>query len=228
MRDDYSALLVTLGLKFKNPNLLQQAFIHRSFLNENKGSMESNERLEFLGDSVLSLIVSSHLFKLRRNDEEGDLTNLRSFIVKTGSLATAASELHLGDYLQLSHGEEMGGGRLNPQLMANTYEALLGAVYLDQGLEAAGSMVEKTLLPFFEDQVKSGPPKDAKSELQEVAQNQTKQSPQYRIIETKGPDHAKEFTVAVYVGGKELGKGIGNSKQTAEEQAAKEALSKLG
>lgn len=227
MRDDYNSLLATLGIKFKNFALLEQAFIHRSYLNEVKGNWQSNERLEFLGDAVLSFVISSHLFKLRPHDEEGDLTNLRSYIVKTKSLADAASALNLGEYLKLSRGEEIGGGRQNPQLLANTYEALLGAVFLDQGIEKAVEMVEKTLLPLFTAQVKSGPPKDAKSELQEVVQNKTKQSPQYKIIEAKGPDHAKRFIVGVYLGGKELGRGSGSSKQTAEEQAAEEALKKL-
>ena len=224
MSKDYSRLFLSLGIQFKNPQLLRQAFTHRSYLNESRQSLQSNERLEFLGDSILSLIISSYLFGLRPKDAEGDLTNLRSYIVKTTSLADAAANLNLGSYLMLSHGEEMGGGRENSQLLANTYEALLGAVYLDQGLEAAEKMIHTTLLPLFETQIKSGPPKDAKSQLQEVVQNKTKESPQYKIIATRGPDHAKQFTVAVFVKGRELGKGIGSSKQTAEEQAAQQAL----
>ncbi len=227
MGDDYSQLTQSLGIKFKNPKLLEQAFIHRSYLNESRQNLGSNERLEFLGDSILSFVISTHLFNLRPKDEEGDLTNLRSYIVKTQSLAQASSDLHLGDYLKLSKGEELGGGRKNPQLLANTFEALLGAVFLDQGIEGATKLIHTQLLPLFETQVKSGPPKDAKSELQELVQNKEKQSPQYRIVGTQGPDHAKQFTVAVYVGGKELGKGKGNSKQVAEEQAAQEALKQL-
>lgn len=221
---DLSSLLKELSIKFNDPKLLEQAFIHRSYLNESRQALQSNERLEFLGDAILSFVISTHLFNLRPKDEEGDLTNLRSFIVKTQSLAQASLDLHLGDYLKLSKGEEQGGGRKNPQLLANTFEALLGAVYLDQGIEVATKVIHSQLLPLFETQVKSGPPKDAKSELQELVQNQTKQSPQYRIVSTSGPDHAKQFTVAVYVGGRQLGKGMGNSKQTAEEQAAKQAL----
>ena len=227
MNQNYGELLAILGLTFKDPNLLNRAFIHRSYLNESKQHLKSNERLEFLGDVVLSFLISTYLFLLRSEDEEGDLTNLRSFIVKTKSLAEAAQKLNLGDYLFLSKGEDSSGGRQNTQLLANTYEALIGALYLDQGLDATKRVIENTLLPLFQKEVQSGPPKDAKSELQEVAQNQTKQSPQYKIVDTHGPDHAKEFVVAVFVSGKELGKGTGNSKQMAEEEAATQALQKL-
>ena len=127
----------------------------------------------------------------------------------------------------MSKGEEQGGGRDNPQLLANTYEALLGAIYIDQGLETASEVIKKTLLVLFANELKSGPPKDAKSNLQEIAQEKFKQSPHYEILETKGPDHAKEFTVAVYIKGKQYGKGTGGSKQIAEEQAAQETLEQL-
>lgn len=225
--DDFSDLLQKLGLKFKNPLLLKQAFYHRSYLNEVKTDLESNERLEFLGDSILSLIISYYLYSTRKQDSEGELTNLRAYIVKTKSLAQAAKNLSLGKYLHLSKGEELGGGRENPQLLANTYEALLGAVYLDQDLEAARGVIERTLLSLFASELKSGPPKDAKSNLQEIVQEKFKQSPKYRILETKGPDHAKKFIVAVYIKGKEHGRGEGNSKQEAEEQSAQEALQRL-
>lgn len=227
MSDDTLNLTKLLGIKFKDLKILEQAFYHRSYLNEFKGNLISNERLEFLGDSILSLIVSTNLFKLRPNDAEGDLTNLRAYIVKTKSLAEASKKLNLGKYLKLSKGEEMGGGRENPQLLANTYEALLGAIYLDQGLEAVKAVIEKTLLSLFEKELKSGPPKDAKSNLQELVQEKFKQSPHYKILQTRGPDHAKEFVVAVYINNKEMGKGVGSSKQDAEEQAAKQALEKL-
>lgn len=220
-------LIKLLGVKFKDLKILKQAFYHRSYLNEVKGNLISNERLEFLGDSVLSLIVSSTLFKLRKDDAEGELTNLRAYIVKTKSLAEAAKKLDLGKYLRLSKGEEMGGGRDNPQLLANTYEAMLGAIYLDQGLDIVKKVIEKTLLILFEKELRQGPPKDAKSNLQEIVQEKFKQSPHYKIIATEGPDHAKQFKVAVYIGGKEMGRGIGNSKQLAEEEAATKALEKL-
>lgn len=225
--NDFSHLLRLLDINFKNPKLLQQTFLHRSYLNEVKLDMLSNERLEFLGDSILSLVISYHLYTLRTTDSEGELTNLRAHIVKTTSLADAARKLALGKYLRLSKGEELSGGRSNPQLLANTYEALLGSIFLDQGLEAAQGVVNKTLLPLFEKELKMGPPKDAKSNLQEVVQQKLKESPHYKILGTKGPDHAKQFSVAVYIGGKEMGRGSGNSKQVAEEQAAKQALEKL-
>lgn len=207
--------------------IFQTAFTHRSFLNESTTQIESNERLEFLGDSVLSFIISAKLYNLRPQDAEGELTNLRSFIVRTQSLAKASEKLNLGKYLKLSKGEEMSGGRDNTQLLANTFEALLGAVYLDQGIEAATKFVEENLLPLFESEIIKGPPKDAKSQLQEITQNQTKQSPRYKILETTGPDHAKEFTVGVFLQGKKIGEGNGSSKQIAEEQAAEEALNYL-
>lgn len=226
-KDGLLTLQKILKIDFKNPKLLEQAFYHRSYLNEVKQNIQSNERLEFLGDSVLSLIISNYLFSTRNEDAEGELTNLRAYIVKTKSLAQAAKNLNMGDYLHLSKGEEMGGGRENPQLLANTYEALLGAIYLDLGLEAVRKVITQTLLSLFASEIKSGPPKDAKSSLQEIVQERFKQSPNYKILETKGPDHAKQFIVGVYIKSEQYGKGQGNSKQIAEEQAATQALERL-
>lgn len=225
--DDFFKLQKILNIQFKNLNLLQQAFYHRSYLNEVRQTINSNERLEFLGDSVLSLVISNYLFSTRSEDTEGDLTNLRAYIVKTKSLAQAAKNLKLGEYLHLSKGEELGGGRQNPQLLANTYEALLGAIYLDQGLKVAQKVIAQTLLSLFEREIKSGPPKDAKSSLQEMVQEKFKLSPAYKILETRGPDHAKKFIVAVYIKGRSYGQGQGNSKQIAEEEAAAKALQRL-
>ena len=224
---DFTKLLTLLNLRFNNPKLLEQAFMHRSYLNEFKVDLPSNERLEFLGDSVLSLIISVRLFKERPHDTEGELTNLRAHIVKTKSLAEISKQLGLGDYLLLSKGEMLSGGRNNPQLLANTYEALLGAVFLDQGFEMTKKVIGETLLPLFEQEIKTGPPKDAKSNLQEIVQQRFKQSPNYKILDTEGPDHAKKFNVAVYIGDKEMGRGKGKSKQTAEEHAAKMALQSI-
>lgn len=207
--------------------IYQTAFTHRSYLNESTSQSESNERLEFLGDSVLSFIISGLLYQLRPVDTEGDLTNLRSYIVRTQSLAKASQKLDLGSFLKLSKGEEMSGGRENTQLLANTFEALLGAIYIDQGVEAASQFVKDSLLPLFENEIKNGPPKDAKSQLQELTQNLTKQSPRYKILDTKGPDHAKEFTVGVFLQSKNIGEGKGLSKQIAEEEAAANALEYL-
>ena len=216
-----------LGISFKDPKILQQAFYHRSYLNEVKINIKSNERLEFLGDSVLSLVISNLLFSTRIHDTEGELTNLRAYIVQTKSLAQAGLNLNLGKYLHLSRGEQAGGGRENPQLLANTYEAMLGAIYIDQGLETAQKVIEQTLLPLFLSELSFGPPKDAKSSLQEIVQERFKESPHYKILETKGPDHAKQFIVAVYIKGERHGKGEGNSKQIAEEKAAAQALQRL-
>lgn len=225
--DEFTQLLNKLDLTFTNLKLLQQAFYHRSYLNEVNLNIESNERLEFLGDSILSLVISGYLYLSRARDTEGELTNLRAYIVKTNSLAKAARKLDLGKYLRLSKGEEIGGGRNNPQLLANTYEALLGAIFLDQGMDKVKQVVSKTLLSLFEKEIKSGPPKDAKSNLQEIVQEKFKESPKYKILETRGPDHAKQFIVAVYIKEKEYGRGEGNSKQVAEEQAATLALNRL-
>ncbi len=210
----------------KNPIILT-AFTHRSYLNESAEKVESNERLEFLGDAVLSFVISGFLYLKRVSDSEGELTNLRSYIVKTESLAKAAKDLNLGKYLRLSKGEEMTGGRTNDQLLANTYEALLGAIYLDQGVEKVQEFVEETLLPFFVKEIAEGAPKDAKSRLQELIQEKTKESPKYKITHSEGPDHAKRFTVGVFLDNKQIGEGQGFSKQEAEEVAAAKALEQL-
>lgn len=210
-----------------NDPLFKTAFTHRSYLNEYPEEKQSNERLEFLGDSVLSFIISTYLYSKRVSDAEGELTNMRSYIVKTSSLAKAAKNLKLGRYLKMSKGEERSGGRENPQLLANTFEALLGAIYLSQGLKNAEKFIESSLLSLFEAELKMGPPKDAKSKLQELSQISTKQSPKYKILRTEGPDHAKHFTVGVFLQGQQIGEGNGLSKQTAEEAAAKIALKQL-
>lgn len=213
------------GIIPQDLGLYQTAFTHRSRLNESKDALYSNERLEFLGDSILSFIISSFLFKKRLKDTEGDLTNLRAYIVKTDSLAKASKLLGLGEFLILSKGEELSGGRKNPQLLANTYESLLGAIYLDLGIGIATKFVEDTLLPIFIEEVQKGAPKDSKSRLQELVQSKMQVSPKYKILETSGPDHAKQFKVGVFVNSKEMGIGVGSNKQQAEEDAAKEALS---
>lgn len=216
-----------LGLNPKDIPLYHQAFTHRSYLNEVKELTASNERLEFLGDAILEYITSYFLFKKHPLDPEGKLTALRSYIVKTDSLAKAALQLNLGSYLLLSKGEEVSGGRGNVQILANTYEAVLGAIFLDLGLSGAEKFVNLTLLPLFSKEIESGPPKDSKSLLQEIVQERNRTSPKYKIISTSGPDHAKQFEVGVCVGSLEMGKGFGPSKQHAEEEAATKALAKL-
>ncbi len=227
MSENLKAILEKIGIFPSDQKLYQTAFTHRSFLNESKEAKQSNERLEFLGDSVLSFIVSTRLFKARVSDTEGELTNLRAYIVKTESLAKASRNLGLGNFLKLSRGEESSGGRENTQLLANTYEALLGAIFLDLGIETAVTFVTKTLLPVFTDEIEKGAPRDPKSQLQEIVQSRFQTSPRYKILSTSGPDHAKRFNVGVFLKNEQVGQGDGSNKQQAEEEAAKIALVKL-
>lgn len=215
-----------LGLTFKNPSKIELAFIHRSFLNENKAYGESNERLEFLGDTILSFLVSKYLYKTYPTFPEGELTNLRSSVVKTSTLAEISKKLDLGSYLYLSKGEEEGGGRNNPSLLADTFEAMLGAIFLDSGLSSVEKILQKLLLHLIPEVIKEKKYRDAKSEFQEITQEETKISPAYKVISEKGPDHAKEFTIGVYVDQTLWGVGNGKSKQEAEMKAAEAALEK--
>lgn len=212
--------------KFRNIKFFEQAFTHRSYLNEAKQKIPSNERLEFLGDSILSFIVSSFLFNKYRDIDEGTLTNLRSLLVNSKTLSKIAQKLNFGQLLKLSKGEEESKGRLNPTLLANSFEAFIGALFLDQGLEEVSNFLNKVLLSKIEDLVEKGVLKDPKSMLQEIVQARKQNSPVYRVIEESGPAHDKLFTVGVYVENQIVGKGKGRSKQTAEENAAKEALLK--
>lgn len=211
---------------FKNPALFKQAFIHRSYLNETKEAIESNERLEFLGDSILSFVVSSYLFTAYPKFNEGVLTNLRSLVVNTKSLASLSKTLGFGAFLKLSRGEEESMGRENASLLANSFEAFIGALYLDQGLTAVKKFLEGAIIPQIEEYVKKRTFKDPKSLLQEFVQSQKQTSPVYKVIFEEGPPHAKIFTVGVYVKNNLLGEGKGKSKQEAEEEAAKKALEK--
>jgi ribonuclease-3 len=224
MFNDLQLKLNSFGVHMDD-GVLRHAFIHRSFLNEAKDkSLESNERLEFLGDSVLSLIVSHYLYTKYPELPEGQLTNYRSSIVKTGSLALVSRELGLGPYLQMAKGELDSGGQDNSSLLADTYEALLGTIYLDKGFTIARDFVYKTLLIHLDEIVASGKYRDYKSLFQEVVQEKYRISPQYFVINTSGPDHAKEFEVEVKVDFKIYGKGKGKSKQEAEQNAAQAAL----
>ncbi|MGB9911068.1 MAG: ribonuclease III [Microgenomates group bacterium] len=217
-----------LKIKIKNPQLYQEAFTHRSYLNENKNlSLSSNERLEFLGDSVLSFIISKWLFKTLPQFSEGFLTDLRSNLVKTEALAKIAKKFNLGNYLILSRGEEKGGGRENNSLLANCFEALIGALFLDQGIKITESFIIKNFHPILKEILKNGEIKDPKSIFQEISQAKFKITPSYRLLATSGPDHNKTFTVGVFLKNKKIASGKGKSKQEAEENAAKEALEKL-
>lgn len=216
----------TLNIKFKNKQLIKNAFIHRSYLNEVKIRISSNERLEFLGDSILSYLVSSFLYHEYPDFSEGQLTNLRSSMVKTSTLASVANKLNLGDYIYLSKGEEEGGGRENPSLLADCFEAFLGAVYLDQGISVVSTILKTFLYPKIAKIILDKSYKDAKSQFQELVQEKLKASPLYQVINEQGPDHIKQFTIGVFVKDVKRGEGKGKSKQEAEQNAAKSALEK--
>lgn len=214
-----------LGVIFKNPGMLHRALIHRSYLNES-GEPNSNETLEFLGDAVLEFIVSTELFNSYPKLEEGELTALRSQLVNTTALSQVAEELSLGSALYLSRGEEGSGGRKNPSLLADTFEAVIGAIFLDLGVESAQQVVKRLIIP--RTQVALHNLKDPKSLLQEIVQAKKGRAPVYGVLEEKGPDHAKVFKVGVYVNSKQVAWGTGKNKQTAQQSAAKNALEKLG
>ncbi len=216
--------------KFNNQELLERAFTHRSALNEPSSgtpSSVSNERLEFLGDAVLELAVTKFLFHEHPDEPEGKLTAYRSALVRTTTLAEVATELGLGEKLYMSRGEEATGGRDNEGLLADTTEAVIGAVYLDQGLVAAEQFIQKNILPKFDKIKKQRLYRDAKSLLQETVQAQGKSTPIYEVLTEEGPDHNKTFTMAVYIDDCEIGKGSGTSKQRAQQAAARQALSKI-
>ncbi len=210
--------------KFKNQALFDQAFTHRSYLNEAKGEIASNERLEFLGDSILSFLVSEYLYKEYPHYNEGVLTNLRSLLVNTKNLGTIAKNLGFGNLLKLSKGEHEAQGRENQSLLADSYEAFVGALFLDQGLSAVASFVEISLIAHVKEFVEQKTFKDPKSLLQEQVQAKKLGSPVYKVTHEEGPAHAKIFTVSVFVANAIVGEGIGKSKQEAEENAAKQAL----
>ncbi|MCS7092491.1 MAG: ribonuclease III [Patescibacteria group bacterium] len=211
---------------FKNTKLLEHALTHRSWVNEHPGNFTSNERLEFLGDAILEYITSKELFKDFPDKEEGYLTVLRAKIVNTQNLAKKAVQLEIGKYLKLSKGEEETGGRTNPSLLADTFEAIIGALYLDSGLAKVEKFVKSVLLSSIND-ILSTPLKDAKSRLQEYVQAQGMLSPKYEVISETGPDHDKKFTIAVNVNGKKIATGEGKSKNEAAQNAASLAIEKL-
>lgn len=224
---DLSPLELKLKIKFKDRGLLTTALTHRSYLNEyQSGKIESNERLEYLGDAVLELAVSKALYLKRPEMTEGGLTNLRSNLVRTTTLARAAKRLNLGVFLRLSRGEDESRGRENQSLLADAVEALIGAIYLDQGFEKTESFIEKHLLVELDSILAKGSLKDDKSLFQEAAQADCRQTPIYKVVSESGPDHAKEFKVAVWVGKEKLAVGKGKSKQEGEQNAARLALDK--
>lgn len=214
-----------LGIIFKNRNLLIKALTHRSFLNEAKvKGLNSNERLEFLGDAILSFWVSSQVYQKFPNFTEGELTFTRTYLVRTETLTMLSLKLDLGAYLLMSKGEELGKGRENPSLLANTFEALIGAIYCDQGIREVSDFLKKQFRDLIGDIKGVESFKDNKSLLQEHVQAQNFPSPVYSLISSEGPDHQKIFTMGVYLEDKLLAKGTSKSKQEAEEAAAQKAL----
>lgn len=213
--------------KLKSQKLFIQAFTHRSYLNEIKKPVESNERLEFLGDSILSFVISDHLYHNYSNFDEGILTNLRSLVVNTKSLAKEARQHGFGKYLLLSKGEEESSGRENDSILANTFEAFIGALYIDQGITGVKKLLEGTIIPRIQEFVEKKVFKDPKSLLQENIQAKKQNSPMYKVLKEEGPAHAKLFTIGVFIEDKKAGEGAGHSKQEAEEKAAIQALKQL-
>jgi ribonuclease-3 len=223
---NFAILEKSLGLEFKNRDLLIEAFCHRSYLNEHPDFyLPHNERLEFLGDAVLELIVTEYLYKKYPEKNEGELTNWRAALVNAKILGEVARELGFNDFLLLSKGEEKETGKARLYILANTFEALIGAIYLDQGYEVAKKFVEKNLIERkLPEIIEKGLFKDPKTRFQEEAQERVKITPTYKVLEEWGPDHAKHFIVGVFLGNELVAKGEGTSKQEAEEEAAKNAL----
>ncbi|MCL5780534.1 MAG: ribonuclease III [Firmicutes bacterium] len=217
-----------LGIKWQNSSLLLQALTHSSCVHESRGhGLCHNQRLEFLGDAVLELIISEHLYKIFPDRTEGELTKMRAASVCEPSLAKVARGLDLGRCLRMGRGEERSGGRERPSILADAFEALLGAVYLDQGLEVSRDFVLSCLNPIIEDVVAGRLDRDYKTELQETLQQTSPEPLIYRIMDESGPDHDKTFTAGVIYRGCVIGRGSGHSKKEAEQQAAKDAFKHL-
>ncbi|MCC6643411.1 ribonuclease III [Candidatus Peregrinibacteria bacterium] len=225
LKERYKALMEKIGITFKDLNILDLAFVHKSYLNEHRDlKKEHNERLEFLGDAVLELIVTEYLYKRYPEEEEGVLTNWRSALVKGKHLAEISVELDLGLYLYLSRGEERSGGRTKNYILANTLEALIGSVYLDQGYQKAHQFANNFILGRLDKILQGGHHIDAKSRFQEVAQELLGVTPEYKFISESGPDHSKIFTMGLYLDNQKISEGSGSSKQKAEQEAAREGI----
>lgn len=222
---DISILEKKLNINFKNKDLLIQAFVHRSYLNENPDfHLHHNERLEFLGDAVLELVVTEELYKNYPDKPEGELTNWRASLVNSKILFRIAKELDFNDFLLLSRGQSKESGKARRYILANAFEAVVGAIYLDIGYETAEQFIKKNLMKELPNILEKGLYKDAKSRFQEGAQEETGITPSYKVLRERGPDHAKQFVVGVFLEKKLIAKGEGFSKQEAEESAAKNAL----
>lgn len=226
---DLSNLELKLKLPFKNKELLEQAFVHRSYLNENRDfHLQHNERLEFLGDAVLELVVTEHLYQQYPDKPEGELTAWRAALVNTKMLSSIGHGLGLNDYLMLSHGEAKEEGKARDYILANTVEAFIGALYLDRGLQNAEKFITMYILSKLPEVLKGELFLDAKSHFQELAQERVAITPTYAVLKEWGPDHAKNFRIGVYLEKELAAEGEGSSKQEAEENAAKNALENKG
>lgn len=225
---DFSDLQNVLGISFQDLSLLEQSLVHRSYLNENPDfAGGSNERLEYLGDALLGFVIAKRLYADFPNLSEGELTKLRSALVRKETLARLAARLHLGDYLYLGRGEERSGGRHRQRNLAGTFEALLGAILLDQGFSQARDSILNLFLGELERVAGEWAADDHKSKLQEIVQKRQKLTPVYQMVEAAGPEHDRVFTVEVLAGDVVIGKGRGKSKQMAEKEAARKALEGL-
>ncbi len=222
---DFSKLEKALNISFKNKDFLTQAFVHRSYLNENPNfRLSHNERLEFLGDAVLELVVTSYLYKNYPKKSEGDLTNWRAALVNAKELSKIAGELDFNAFLLLSRGEAKELGKARQYILANTFEAFVGSLYLDRGYKICQEFIEKYLIKDLPHIIEARLFKDAKSRFQEEAQERMRITPAYKVLDERGPDHAKHFIIGVFLDKDLVAKGEGSSKQEAEEDAAKNGL----
>jgi ribonuclease-3 len=221
-------LEAALGFVFEDKSLLRRALTHRSFLNENPDlPWLDNERLEFLGDAILGFVTAEHLYHRFPEMKEGELTSLRAALVRGQTLAEFAAQLDLGPFLLISRGEEAGRGRARPALLAATFEAVLGALYFDRGLSSVRDLIVRLIDEKTQNILKERLDRNAKSLLQELSQGRLKLTPGYRLVATQGPDHAREFTVEAMLGDIVYGVGQGRNKQAAEQEAARNAISRL-
>lgn len=226
---DFAVFERKTGITFTDKELLQRAFTHRSYLNENRHlNLKQNERLEFLGDAVLELVTTEFLFDKYPDKTEGELTAYRAGLVNTMTLSSVASELEMNEYLLLSKGEAKDTGRARQYILANTFEAVVGALYLDQGYEVTKNFIATHLLPRIDEIVEKRLWQDAKSRFQEIAQEKSSVTPSYQTLFETGPDHDRHFTVGVFLGEQKIAEGEGKSKQEAEQDAAQKALDVTG
>lgn len=220
-----SQLEEKIGLSFKNKELMIQAMAHRSYLNENPDfKLQNNERLEFLGDAVLEIIVTEYLYNNYPDKQEGDLTNWRAALVNAKMLSQVSRKIDLSNFLLLSKGESQDGGKARQYILADAFEALIGAIYLDLGYDACSEFIGKYVIDELPQIIEKGLFRDAKSTLQEQAQDRMGATPTYKVLEESGPDHLKHFIVGVFLNNGLVAEGEGSSKQEAEERAAKKAL----